>query len=44
MNSKISVIIAARNEEKNIEKCLRNIPEYENLEAIVIYDASKDRT
>jgi len=44
MNPKISVIIAARNEEKNIEECLRNIPKYENLEVIVIDDASNDRT
>jgi len=44
MNPKISVIIAARNEEKNIEKCLRNIPEYENLEVIVVDDSSDDKT
>ncbi|CEG11023.1 putative glycosyltransferase [groundwater metagenome] len=44
MNPKISVIIAARNEEKNIEKCLRNIPEYKNLEVIVVDDSSNDKT
>ncbi len=44
MNPKISVIIAARNEEKNIEKCLRNIPKYKNLEVIVVDDSSNDKT
>lgn len=44
MNPKISVIIAARNEEDNIERCLMNIPKYKNLEVIVIDDSSDDKT
>lgn len=44
MIPKISVIIAARNEEKSIEECLRKIPKYDNLEVIVVDDASNDKT
>jgi len=42
---KISVIIAARNEEQCIEECLRKIPKYKgDLEIIVVDDASEDNT
>lgn len=40
----IAVIIAARNEEKNILHCLENIPSYKKLEVILVDDASKDQT
>src|SRR5579863_5461206 len=43
---KISVIIAARNEEKNIREALLSVlsQNYPNLEFIVINDRSTDRT
>ena len=45
MKPKISVIIAARNEEECIAECLAKIPEYQgDLEVIVVDDASKDKT
>ncbi len=48
MFCKVSIIIAAFNEEKNIDrcfKCLIKIIEYiKNIEVIVIDDGSKDRT
>jgi len=42
----ISVLIPARNEERNIEKCVRSLirQNYPNLEIIVLDDNSKDRT
>lgn len=44
--SKISVLIPARNEEKNIELLLQNLlnQEYTNFEVIVFNDQSTDRT
>jgi len=46
MNPKISVIIAARNEEKVIGECINRIKEwkYKNVEIIVVNDASTDKT
>jgi len=43
---KVSVIIPARNEEKNIRKCLDSLIEqdYENYELVVIDDSSEDKT
>jgi glycosyltransferase involved in cell wall biosynthesis len=43
---KVSVIIPAYNEEKNIERCLKSVKKqnYSNLEIIVIDDGSTDRT
>ena len=45
-NPKISIIIAAYNQEKNIEKCLNSIvtQSYKNLEIIIINDGSTDNT
>lgn len=42
----VSVIIPARNEEKNIGKCLEGIlnQDYKNFEVIVVDDESKDNT
>lgn len=42
----VSVLIPARNEESNIEKCLNNITNqsYENIEIIVLDDESDDNT
>src|ERR1044071_1697871 len=43
---KVSVIIAARNEERNIEEALQSIlhQDYRELEIIVVNDRSTDRT
>ncbi len=43
---KISILIPARNEEKNIEKCVRSIlnQNLKNFELIVLNDASEDNT
>ena len=43
---KVSIIIPARNEEKNIRKCLDSLIDqtYENYEIIVIDDSSEDKT
>ena len=43
---KISILIPSYNSEKYIEKCLNNVlnQTYENLEIIVINDASNDKT
>jgi len=41
---KVSVVIAARNEQDNIEECLRHIPSYPDLEVILVDDASGDET
>ena len=43
---KVSVIIPAKNEEKNIPNCLRHIfnQNYKNFEIIVVDDRSTDRT
>jgi len=43
---KVSVIIAARNEGKNIENCLHSLfqQSYKNLEIIVVNDQSSDAT
>ncbi len=45
-NPKVSVIIPARNEEKDIGRCLDSLIEqtYENYEIIVIDDSSEDKT
>lgn len=42
----VSVIIPAKNEEKNIEECVKRFQSqtYRNLEIIVVNDNSKDRT
>src|SRR3712207_1864908 len=42
----VSVIIPARNEEENIEKCLLSIlkQSYSNLEVVAVDDNSDDRT
>ncbi len=46
LNPKVSVIIPARNEEKNIKEALHSIlcQDYKNLEIIVINDRSTDNT
>ena len=43
---KISILIPTYNSEKYIEKCLNSVlnQTYENLEIIVINDASNDKT
>jgi chlorobactene glucosyltransferase len=43
---KVSIIIPARNEEQDIEKCLESLlkQEYSNYEIIAINDSSSDRT
>lgn len=45
-NPLISVVIAAYNEEKNIERCISSIfnQTYKNIEVIAINDGSKDNT
>ncbi len=45
-NSLISVLIPARNEEKNIGKCLLSLvkQDYNNMEILVLNDNSTDRT
>ena len=42
----VSVLIPARNEERNIEKCIKGmlIQDYENIEIIVLDDNSTDNT
>jgi len=48
MNSLISVIVTTKNEEKNIEKCLKSIGEQDypqnNIEIIVVDNNSSDNT
>lgn len=43
---KVSVLVAGKNEEKNIERCLRSLlaQNYPDLEVIAINDRSDDRT
>lgn len=43
---RVSVLIPARNEERNIERCLKSLEEqtYQNYEIIVLDDRSSDRT
>lgn len=43
---KVSIIVPARNEEKNIEECVRSLlrQDYPNFELIVVNDDSTDRT
>lgn len=43
---KVSVCIPARNEEKNIENCIRSLMDqsYKNYEVLVLNDNSEDRT
>lgn len=45
-NPKVSIIIPARNEEKDIERCLDSLigQTYDNYEIIVIDDSSEDKT
>jgi len=42
----VSVVITTRNEEKNLENCLRSVKAqtYENIELIVVDNFSKDKT
>ena len=42
----VSVIVPARNEEDNIEKCLLSVlgQDYSNFEVVVVDDNSEDRT
>lgn len=44
--SKVSILIPARNEEYNIENCLKHVADqsYKNLEIIVLDDFSNDKT
>lgn len=46
INTGISVVIAARNEEENIESCLKSllIQKFQNFEIIVVDDHSNDNT
>ena len=46
MNPLVSVIITTKNEEKNIENCLKSILEqsYKNIEIIVVDNNSTDKT
>jgi glycosyltransferase involved in cell wall biosynthesis len=46
MNPLVSVVITTKNEELNIENCLRSIKaqEYNNIEIIVVDNGSSDRT
>jgi len=46
MKSLVSVIITTKNEEKNIEKCLKSIygQTYQNIEVIVVDNNSTDKT
>jgi glycosyltransferase involved in cell wall biosynthesis len=46
MKNLVSITITTKNEEKNIEKCIRSIrlQSYSNIETIVIDNASTDRT
>src|ERR1044071_1401461 len=43
---KVSVIVAARNEERNIEEALQSVlhQDYREMEIIVVNDRSTDRT
>ncbi|MFQ6052541.1 MAG: glycosyltransferase, partial [Candidatus Hydrothermarchaeota archaeon] len=45
-SEKISIIVPARNEERNIRRCLQSLRkiEYPNVEIIVVNDRSTDRT
>jgi len=45
-NPLVSVVITTKNEEKNIENCLRSIKDqtYKNIELIVVDNFSKDKT
>lgn len=46
MNPLVSVVITTKNEEKNIENCLKSILEqsYKNIEVIVVDNNSSDKT
>ncbi|MFA4942602.1 MAG: glycosyltransferase [Patescibacteria group bacterium] len=46
MNPLVSVVITTKNEEKNIENCIKSILEqsYKNIEIIVVDNFSSDRT
>lgn len=45
-NPLVSIIVPARNEEKNIEKCVNSLLSlnYQNVEIIIVNDGSTDRT
>ena len=45
-NNRVSVIVPARNEEKNITRCLKSLQaqDYDNFEVIVVDDCSTDDT
>lgn len=46
INPKVSIILPAKNEQKNLEKCIESLlnQDYPNYELILINDASEDNT
>ena len=41
---KVSVIIPVYNQEELIKRCIKSIPDRENIEVIVVNDCSTDHT